>query len=248
MNHFPRKTNQGNFPRHVLLLISLVINLLFVCTGVAYWLFYDNKMHHSYESGFALELDPARSEIEITQRTFSGEIRVDVHGNYFTDGQGDAYGGLPSPAVDDAWHSLLEGLNIAFEPSEADLGNSTFQWPGSGDYFSGLEVFHSLHCLNRLREALYPEYYNTPPNSNNPSRQNHLGHCINHLRQAIQCHSDLTPMEWYLIGNRIILKTDTSHMCRNFDRIHDWAVKRKTKIHNREDIKAVKNGSLFIVD
>ncbi|KAH7336737.1 hypothetical protein BKA65DRAFT_402190 [Rhexocercosporidium sp. MPI-PUGE-AT-0058] len=248
LDHFPLKTNHWSFTRHPLLLISLFINFLFFCTGFLHWVSYGKIVHHSYETGFALELDPVKPEIEIVQRTYGGEIQVDEDGNYFTDGRGDLYGGAPSPAVDDAWHSLLEGLNIGFTSSEVDLGNSTFKWPGSGDYFSGLEVFHSLHCLNRVREALYPEYYDNPEHPNNPSRRDHLEHCINHIREGIQCHSDLTPMEWYLAGNKIILKADTTHTCRNFNRIHDWAAQRKTVIYNEEDEKAMRSGSLFIVD
>ncbi|KAK1973473.1 hypothetical protein LZ30DRAFT_610713, partial [Colletotrichum cereale] len=115
----------------------------------------------------------------------------------------------------------------------------------SGLYFTGLEVFHSSHCLNRLRQALHPEYYQIFNHSGDPSRRHHITHCINHLRQSIQCHADLTPMEWELVGNKIILKTDTMHTCRNFERIHAWAAKRQTRF---EDIQIVQNGTLFVVD
>lgn len=41
----------------------------------------------------------------------------------------------------------MAGLNIDLDPSEVNLEGKTFQWPDSGRYFTGLEVFHSLHCL-----------------------------------------------------------------------------------------------------
>lgn len=78
-----------------------------------------------------------------------------------------------------------------------------------------------------------------------PSTNEEEGHCINHLRQAIQCHGDLTPMEWKQVGNKIILNTQTRHTCRDFDRIHKWAAQRQTKF---EDIESISNGSLFVVD
>ncbi|KAK1992172.1 hypothetical protein LX36DRAFT_685043 [Colletotrichum falcatum] len=98
-----------------------------------------------------------------------------------------------------------------------------------------MEVFHSLHCL----------YYQVFNNPNDPSREDHIGHCINHLRQAIQCHGDLTPMEWKLVGNKIILNTQTHHTCRDFDRILEWAAKRQTRF---QDMEVIRNASLFIVD
>jgi len=44
--------------------------------------------------------------------------------------------------------SGCQGLNIDLTEDEFDAGTfHTFQWPESGLYFTGLEVFHSLHCL-----------------------------------------------------------------------------------------------------
>jgi hypothetical protein len=53
----------------------------------------------------------------------------------------------------------VTGLNIDLDESEADLDGRTFQWPESGEYFTGLEVFHSLHCLvcvpSRINSPIY---------------------------------------------------------------------------------------------
>ncbi len=72
-----------------------------------------------------------------------------------------------------------------------------------------------------------------------------VGHCINHIRQSLQCHADLTPMEWKLDGLKLILKTDTPHTCRNFDRIHAWATSHRTRF---ESIQSWRNASIRIVD
>lgn len=112
---------------------------------------------------------------------------------------------------------------------------------------------------------MYPDYYTHVFNRpTGPSRHNHIGkvlakifnlhapvanqkqgHCINHIRQSLQCNADLTPMEWRLEGSRIILKTDTRHTCRNFDKIHAWATLQHTQFQN---IQSFLNGSLVIVD
>jgi hypothetical protein len=117
------------------------------------------------------------------------------------------------------------------------------------------------HIQNRLRQALYPDYYREIfKNPDDPSREHHIGlslsldfifangipgHCIDQLRQALQCHADLTPMEWTLVGDKIILKTDTVHTCRNFEDVQKWAIERRT---NYDEIELLKNRSLYIVD
>ncbi|THC87472.1 hypothetical protein EYZ11_013080 [Aspergillus tanneri] len=92
---------------------------------------------------------------------------------------------------------------------------------------------------------MYPNYYDVFNHPEDPSREDHIAHCINHLRQAIQCHADLTPMEWTLVDRKIILNTATRHTCRNFNKIHEWARQRRT---NFQEVEAVRNGSLFVVD
>ena len=73
----------------------------------------------------------------------------------------------------------------------------------------------------------------------------HIDHCIDHLRQAIQCHSDLTPMNWERQGNKLILKPDTKHTCRNFDKIHKWTLEREIDYESKT---ALVDGQLIIVD
>ncbi|KAI0102728.1 hypothetical protein GGR51DRAFT_526058 [Nemania sp. FL0031] len=201
----------------------------------------------SYEHGFASDLEPARDEIELVVQSFTGGVELDDEGNFLIDHTGQEYVGLPDPAVDKAWDLLLGGLNIDIDKMEVDLTDSTFQWPESGLFFSGLDVYHSLHCLNRLRQALYPDYYvHTFSGQNDPSRVDHIGHCINHIRQSLQCHADLTPMEWKLVNsNKLIVKTDTPHTCRNFDKIHAWATSHRTQFENLESWR---NATFRIVD
>ncbi|KAL1860561.1 hypothetical protein VTK73DRAFT_7288 [Phialemonium thermophilum] len=201
----------------------------------------------SYEAGFDTDLEPAKDHIELVVQPFSGGVELDADGHFHKDQGGHEYVGPPAPAIDEAWQSLLSGLNLDLDQEEVDLADTTFRWPESGLSFSGLDVFHSLHCLNRLRQALYPDYYvHVFDPARGPSRADHIAdHCINHIRQSLQCHADLTPMEWRLSGSKVILKTDTPHTCRNFDRIHAWAQSRRTQF---EKIQSFMNGSLQIVD
>jgi len=55
---------------------------------------------------------------------------------------------------------------------------------------------HSLHCINAIRKALYPEYYSV--HDKHPLAEAlqsiHIDHCLDQLRQTIQCAGDLTPV------------------------------------------------------
>ncbi|KAE8163765.1 hypothetical protein BDV40DRAFT_299109 [Aspergillus tamarii] len=246
-NHPWPKDHRYKGTTQFLIALSVSLNIFCVGLGSVYWIsnFNTRTSHSSYENGFASDLDAIKPEIELIQYGFNGGVKLDENGNYFTDHGGHEYVGSPTPEIDRAWDLLLSGLNIDLASSNANLDGRTIQWPDSDRYFTGLEVFHSLHCLNRLRQAMYPTYYDVFSHPDDPSREDHIGHCINHLRQAIQCHADLTPMEWIFVDRKIILNTATQHTCRNFNKIHEWAWQRRT---NFEEVEAVRNGSLFVVD
>ncbi|KAH0425943.1 hypothetical protein CcaCcLH18_10647 [Colletotrichum camelliae] len=108
----------------------------------------------------------------MTQNEFTGGVKLDEDGKFFTDHGSLQYVAPPSPEVDKAWGKLLSGLNIDLESPE--LEGRTFRWPETGLYFTGLEVFHSLHCLNRLRQALHPDYYDVFADPHDPSREDHI--------------------------------------------------------------------------
>ncbi|KAE8343523.1 hypothetical protein BDV24DRAFT_161566 [Aspergillus arachidicola] len=221
-----------------LIALSISLNIFWVGLGSVYWIsnISTRKNYSSYENGFASDLEAVKHEIELIQYDFNGGVKLDEHGNYFTDHGGHEYVGSPTPEIDRAWDLLLSGLNIDLKGSDANLDGRTIQWPDSDRYFTGLEVFHSLHCLNRLRQAMYPNYYDVFSHPDDPSREDHIGYSV---------PADLTPMEWILVDRKIILNTATHHTCRNFDKIHEWARQRHT---NFQDVEAVWNGSLFIVD
>lgn len=97
---------------------------------------------------------------------------------------------------------------------------------GKGGYFATLDVYHTLHCVNRARKSLYPDYY-TSPNLPEIDR-NHTEHCIDLLRQVIMCYGDValhtyqwrddTPVPWPTMH--------TTHQCKKWDRIVEWSKTR----------------------
>lgn len=108
-------------------------------------------------------------------------------------------------------------------------------------------MFHTLHCLNQVRQMLWPEYY---PPANVPyanfiiehkrrsrSEVSSSGdlvdripeHCIDQIRQYIMCTGDLTPIpviEYDFLGGFGYVNSDVPHTCRNFDAIRAWTNER----------------------
>ena len=88
----------------------------------------------------------------------------------------------------------------------------------------GLDVLHTLHCLNHLRMSLYPDIYPQDP-IDGPT---HKAHCVDHLRQLVMCNADLTPVPTqYFEGlERNYINSSREHTCRDFSKVRTWATER----------------------
>jgi len=92
-----------------------------------------------------------------------------------------------------------------------------------GGYLATLDVFHTLHCVNKIRKAYYSDYYHDP----NPlaDQQEHFDHCIDLLRQVIMCHGDISlhTYEWIDDYRWPWPSMRTEHQCRNWDKLMAWS-------------------------
>ncbi|KAH8594158.1 hypothetical protein B0O99DRAFT_626048 [Bisporella sp. PMI_857] len=155
---------------------------------------------------------------------------------WFTDGVYDKtkYMGS-SPEVDEAWRNEYSfGLVRITKDQASKLPSQTSQIPGDTDhYIVGLEVFHQLHCLNAIRKALDPEYYNITLDSMAPDDRSeqraHLDHCLELLRQATMCHSDisLNVFTWVPFKQKTLPHSESWHSCRDFEAIKQWSHKHQ---------------------
>ncbi|KAI8949551.1 hypothetical protein F4801DRAFT_603236 [Xylaria longipes] len=148
------------------------------------------------------------------------------------------YMGFPTDETDKLWLDLynLVAVSKISEEEAILLPHSTIPIPGTKDYPIQLDVFHQLHCLNELRKLLYPERFpgmevlkredGTYDRENHEFR--HWNHCVDALRQTLMCHADISPIAWRLnvpVRKMIIPRLSTTHTCRNFSKIHEWARK-----------------------
>ncbi|KAJ6595561.1 hypothetical protein DFH09DRAFT_1357509 [Mycena vulgaris] len=138
-----------------------------------------------------------------------------------------------SPTLDQMWSDLYNfGISRITKEEAARLPNKTHAIPGDdGHYIAELDVFHTLHCLNKVRMALDPDYYSdwriSTTNNWIPSQKNateHVSHCVNWIRQSVMCAGDTSVIvwQWEKSMNASIVKGNVAHTCRKFDRLQDW--------------------------
>ncbi|KAJ7485876.1 hypothetical protein FB451DRAFT_995635, partial [Mycena latifolia] len=138
---------------------------------------------------------------------------------------------LPSShELDQMWSNLYSnGISRITREEAARLPNKTHAIPGDDGHYASsllcsrqniaeLDVFHSLHCLNKIRMAvcsLYEVMVHPKPTL----------HCVDHIRQSIMCHGDTSVLVWQWDDsfNRSGIQGNIARTCRQFDKLQDWA-------------------------
>ncbi|ETS88115.1 hypothetical protein PFICI_01943 [Pestalotiopsis fici W106-1] len=135
------------------------------------------------------------------------------------------YVGDPKPEIDDAWGDLVRYANTRVQAEDLERINRT-SVPlndAEGGFLVNLNVFHHLHCLNKIRKQLYNDYYQ---DWHSPSAQlEHVNHCIEYLRQVVMCNADITmqTFDWIDDYRRPWPNFKIQHECKNWDALTDWA-------------------------
>lgn len=124
---------------------------------------------------------------------------------------GSLYTGRPSAQLDKAWHDLLNGQstepidtrrnyltqideNILLEPEYIDhYGrlDTTVEVPEGGRYIGTLNVFHELHCLKRIHQFMYSDYY-FPDISEHQKEVNRLHNGMSQYSRAAKSESPIS--------------------------------------------------------
>ncbi|EYE97107.1 oxidase ustYa family protein [Aspergillus ruber CBS 135680] len=146
--------------------------------------------------------------------------------------------GPPSPELDAAWSDMLQYSNIRLSKNE--LSDGYHENPAlaelsdvSGIYGS-IAVFHSVHCIKRLRYLLYTDHYHANATEREMFElKRHGEHCLSYLLQSAKCNADLTvfPMQW---GEKTCIPfgiDQSYHQCKDWDQIQDWARERGFDIY-----------------
>ncbi|KAJ2982633.1 hypothetical protein NQ176_g1255 [Zarea fungicola] len=176
-------------------------------------------------------IDFPKPAIAVSEIRFTGGIKFHDNGTMFRDrGPGPQYVGLPSQNIDDNWDALIGTRYLAFTEEQKHLFNVEIdKSPKDGLYRAGPDVFHSLHCVNKLRQTLDAYMYRLEDRvDESPQNVMHIEHCLDFLRQLVQCGSDLTPIPLvYSKGAGFAIPDfEQVHTCRSFASIKDWAAKQ----------------------
>ncbi|KAJ2982629.1 hypothetical protein NQ176_g1258 [Zarea fungicola] len=209
------------------------------------------------------ELEIARKELlpNHVRTRFTGGLRYNSSKaliRQIEPGQPD-YVGFPSPEIDAAWHRLISTTDVYLTDNEmrenlrnegtfSDLpeGDRLYTDPFSGLYQAVPSVFHDLHCLNKIRRAIYIDHY---PEDLNDIYWPHIQHCLDTIRQSLMCTGDLTPIPEaftpYKPDGSLEPIFQVFHSCRDYEAIQKWAKTRDALDDNvwRSNAERLKPGS-----
>ncbi|KIM95540.1 hypothetical protein OIDMADRAFT_133628 [Oidiodendron maius Zn] len=225
--------------------LHLYIGWLLACVfafSTGFLLYQSPEMGHhqktspasSFSTGFGTEFDPIKSHIKEESKMFWGGPRWYDNGTgyHVRNPSEPVYVGPPTDEMDDAWHNLLTNryFNITEEEAELTFGkpHGLYKHPDGIGYLIGLDVYHTLHCVEQLRRALDRDhYFNKETKLAYPDRA-HRDHCLDHIRQQLMCHVDLTPIPviWYEGHGRSFVQSDVVHTCRNWDAVQQFISSR----------------------
>ncbi|KAH8434518.1 oxidase ustYa family protein [Aspergillus melleus] len=175
-----------------------------------------NKGQVSHGNGMGLQVyTPAQSALQYTIQEMASAP------------PGNPFAGEPSPEIDRAWSDLLRGGMVKISEDELRKMNKTsIELKDGSGYLGYLETIHMLHCVKRIYQYQYPDYY-AGLEDLHAFEPGHWDHCLEVLRQGILCNADITVNTYYwksateIHGNR----TGT-RKCTNWERIQEWAIDR----------------------
>ncbi|KAF2481517.1 hypothetical protein BDY17DRAFT_301470 [Neohortaea acidophila] len=165
------------------------------------------------------------------------------------------YVGEPSPALDRNWDDLLDNQYFYITEQEArSTWGEDYQkyWrdEATGHYRVGIDVLHTLHCLNIIRKEVYSDYYRARPYHGLTAELQlyHVDHCIDIIRQGIQCSSDLTPVpvtRFDPITGQQSVDSEHTHTCRDFSAIREWMTLKaeESKVLDQDILERAKAGA-----
>ncbi|KAH7075836.1 hypothetical protein BKA63DRAFT_565888 [Paraphoma chrysanthemicola] len=216
-----RKGSQWARTSHVWLVVHC--SLMFIYTGIFIAVITYITMNQA-QTG-SLRISPASEAVEFREQYFDIKPKID-----------SSWIGEPSTKLDENWHSLLQNTNIRITKDEFDrLDRKGIPLPDGG-YLGALNVYHELHCVKRLHQYMYPDYY-FPNLSKHERRLNflHSQHCLDIIRQSIMCHADtsLITMRWGQSGAIPLANWTYPHQCVNWEKLDSWAGNRAVDVFAR---------------
>lgn len=121
---------------------------------------------------------------------------------------------LNSSDADAEWQSIYPG------------GQQGFVHLGPNKRFFSLSLYHQIHCLESLRNAILNRGHHAHDAADGMRKRDveHSAHCLNYLRQTIMCNADLTLEPEVVEGTQDVGEGLAAvHVCRDWSKIHEFA-------------------------
>lgn len=161
----------------------------------------------------------------------------------------------PSPEVDAAWArietqkpipiSRTDVLAQGKDPARAAKFPVSFGF-GPEAYIGRIDVFHQIHCLNRLRMHLKDnyDYYYADTETNNEYHRLHVNHCVYMLLQNLICTAnvDVYTHTWVDAQDNAFPDFSLNHKCRDFGAVLRWHDEHSVPI---EEFGAIRRPRVF---
>ena len=95
---------------------------------------------------------------------------------------------------------------------------------------ASIEVFHHIHCLDKLRREISYAYYweeKEGPAPGGKIHMAHTSHCIDVLAQALRCTASIDMITYNWVEGREMMFPDFANnkVCRDFDALLGWVDK-----------------------
>lgn len=114
-----------------------------------------------------VNLAAARSAIRVGKQQFYGSLDFNGHHGFIPPESPSLKYVGSSSEVDAAWDALTKDRYFLLSDDEAREAYGEDPEPywnvHHGGYIAGLDVLHTLHCLNHLRMSIYPDVYPQDP-------------------------------------------------------------------------------------
>ncbi|KAJ4163954.1 hypothetical protein LMH87_005651 [Akanthomyces muscarius] len=206
------------------LFIHTIIFLIYTGIGIFCWNYF--ILHQHGCEGSAVLYTPIAKHVK---------DKITIIHDRPSDIKASPYVGSTTPEVDAAWYRLLRHHNIRITDDELHALNSTSIPLSSGGGSMGMmAVFHELHCLKLVREAVFADHYHAAKSSaERTSLAGHTEHCIDILRSAAMCRAD-TAIFTYHWNDATRLPNPTwmqMHQCRDWESLEEWLESRRIDIY-----------------
>ncbi|KAI0162275.1 hypothetical protein GGR57DRAFT_498616 [Xylariaceae sp. FL1272] len=169
----------------------------------------------------AFEFSPAKEAISYLHTSFNNTLTSP-----------SIFKGDRNNDIDEAWREITtKHMYFRLKQEERDSLGLESEMPVTysdeeGGYMASLDVFHQLHCLDRIRKYVRSDQYTDNANPGD-FQLTHIDHCIDTIREMLMCKADVSVVtyDWIESYGWPWPNFHIGRECRDWSKIVDWTKK-----------------------